>query len=130
MITTGVINTDGTATINLADPLDQEEGFLGQESDFSPLFARWPRFLAHRIRQGIENGEIQNVFLVLQIPTTTPYPGVSGQPPLIGLNTTGAINGLSFVSSDGGATFTRRIDLNFRFSLVLSASPHRWWWDW
>jgi hypothetical protein len=95
---------------------------VGQDNDFSPLFVQHPRQTARRIRRGIENGEITHVFLVLRIPTTTPYPGVSGQPPLIGLNTTGTLFGLSFISSDG-VSFTPVTTLNFRFSLVLSATP-------
>ena len=74
------------------------------------------------MRKGIDDGSIENLFLVLKIPTTTPFPGVSAQPPLIGLNTTGTIFGQSFLSNDG-ITFTRRTDLNFMFSLVLSEPP-------
>ena len=88
MLTTGTINPDGSAAINLSDPLDSDEMFVGQETDFSPFFVKQPRRLANKIRRGIARGEIQNLFLVLRIPTTTPYPGVSGQPPLIGLNVT------------------------------------------
>jgi hypothetical protein len=122
MITTGVVNADGTATIDMDNPLDGETFFVGQDGDAAPLFARRPRQLANIIRQGIARGEISHVFLVLQIPTTTPYPGVSGQPPVVGLSTTAPIFGLSFLSNDG-VTFTRRTDFNFRFSLVLSERP-------
>jgi hypothetical protein len=123
MITTGTINPDGSAAIDLARPLDKDRIFVGQDGDFSPMFVKAPRFLGFKIRRGIERGEIENLFLVIRIPTTTPYPGVSGQPPLVGLNTSGTIFGNSFVSSDGGVTFTPRTDLNFRFSLVLAAKP-------
>jgi len=120
MLTTGTINPDGSATINLTDPLDSDEMFVGQDTDFSPFFVKQPRRLGNKIRRGIAKGEIQNLFLVLRIPTTAPFPGVSGQPPLIGLNATEPILGLSFVSSDGGATFTKVANFNFRFSLVLA----------
>ena len=126
MLTTGTINPDGSAAINLSDPLDSDEMFVGQETDFSPFFVKTPRRLANKIRRGIASGEIQNLFLVLRIPTTTPYPGISGQPPLIGLNVTAPILGLSFVSSDGGATFSKVTNANFRFSLVLAELP-TWW---
>jgi hypothetical protein len=119
-LTTGVINPDGSANINLTMPLARSSGFLGQDGDFAPFYFKDPRGLGRTIRQGINNGTIQNVFLVLRIPTTTPFPGVSGQPPLVGLNTTGTIFGLSFLSNDGGATFNRITNLNFRFSLVVS----------
>ncbi len=126
MLTTGTINPDGSAAINLSDPLDSDEMFVGQETDFSPFFVKQPRRLANKIRRGIASGEIQNLFLVLRIPTTTPYPGISGQPPLIGLNVTAPILGLSFVSSDGGVTFSKVTNANFRFSLVLAELP-TWW---
>lgn len=126
MLTTGTINADGSAAIDLDDPLDSDEMFVGQETDFSPFFIKQPRRLANKIRRGIARGDIQNLFLVLRIPTTTPYPGISGQPPLIGLNVTAPILGLSFVSSDGGATFSKVTNANFRFSLVLAQLP-TWW---
>ncbi|HJP92543.1 MAG TPA: matrixin family metalloprotease [Pyrinomonadaceae bacterium] len=122
-LTTGVINSNGTATIDLVNPLDSAVAFVGQDTDFAPFYFKNPQDLTETVREGIANGSIQNLFLVLQIPSTTPFPGVSGQPPLIGLNTTGTIFGLSFLSSDGGLTFTRRNDLNFRFSLIASKVP-------
>ena len=88
-----------------------------------PLFAKRPRQLARTIRRGIGEGEIENVFLVLRIPTTMPYPGVSGQPPLVGLNNTGTLFGLSYISNDAGVNFSRVSTFNFRFSLVVAAQP-------
>lgn len=72
---------------------------------------------------GLSDGSIENLFLVLQIPATTPFPGVSAQPPLIGLNTSGTIFGLSFLSNDAGVTFNRLNTVNFRFSLIMSEIP-------
>jgi hypothetical protein len=123
MLTTGTINPDGTAAIDLDRPLDFRRHFAAQDNDFSPFFLKHPRLLGWFIRRGIERGDIQNLFLVLRIPTTAPFEGVSGQPPLIGLNITPTIFGLSFTSVDDGLTFTPRTDVNFRFSLVLSAVP-------
>jgi Matrixin len=120
MLTTGVINPDTTATVDLANPLATSIGFLGQETDFSPFYFADPKDMSETIRLGIANGTIQNLFLVIQIPNS-PFPGVSNQPPLLGLNTTGTIFGRSFLSTNGGLTFNRRNDLNFRVSLVLSA---------
>ena len=120
VLTTGVINPDGTANIDLVNPLEVSEGFLGQDRDFASFFFKNPHELGRRVRSGIASGEIQNLFLVLQIPTSTPFPGVSGQPPLIALNNTGTLFGLSFLSNDGGLTFTRIPQFNFRFSLMLS----------
>lgn len=123
MLTTGTINPDGTAAIDLDHPLDFRKDFAAQDNDFSPFFLKHPRLLGWWIRRGIARGEIENLFLVLRIPTTAPFEGVSGQPPLIGLNNTPTLFGLSFTSVDDGVTFTPRADFNFRFSLVLSAVP-------
>jgi hypothetical protein len=62
------------------------------------------------------------------VPTTTPFPGFNGLPPLIGLDGGVATNdvpilGRSFISDDGGATFTQNATFNFRFSLVVSEPP-------
>ena len=120
LLTTGVINPDGTANIDLVHPLASSIGFLGQDGDFAPFYFPEPKELSETVRAGIAAGTIQNLFLVLQLPSSTPFPGISAQAPLIGLNTTGTIFGLSFISNDAGLTFMRRNDLNFRFSLILS----------
>jgi hypothetical protein len=59
------------------------------------------------------------------VPTTTPFPGTSGTPPLIGLDGDPNDNdvpifGLSFFSNDNGVTFRQRTDFNFMFRLVIS----------
>jgi len=120
LLTTGVINPDGTAMIDMANPLATSIGFLAQDEDFAPFYFPDPKELSETIRAGIAAGTIQNLFLVLQLPDSTPFPGISGKPPAIGMSNTGTIYGLSFVSTDAGATFTRRTDRNFRFSLILS----------
>ncbi len=119
MLTTGVINPDTTATIDLFDPLDTSITFLAQDTDFAPFYFKNPHDLSEKIRAGITEGTIENLFLVIQIPAA-PFPGVSNQPPLIGLSTTAPILGRSFLSTNGGATFNRRNDFNFRFSLIAS----------
>ena len=43
MLTTGVVNADGTATIDLAHPLERDSTFVGQDDDFSPFFLKRPR---------------------------------------------------------------------------------------
>jgi hypothetical protein len=123
MLTTGVINPDNTATIDLANPIQETSGFVGQDSDFAPFYFHNPHVVGQQVRDGIASGAIQNLFIVIQIPTTTPFPGISGQPPLLGLNTTGTIFGFSFISDNGGASWTRITNLNFRISLVLSQKP-------
>ncbi|HKR21414.1 MAG TPA: matrixin family metalloprotease [Pyrinomonadaceae bacterium] len=123
MLTTGTVNPDGTATIDLVNPLDKSIMFLGQDTDFAPYYFKNPHDLSPRIFEGMLNGSIENLFLVLEVPAATPFAGVSGQPPLVGLNTTGTIFGLSFLSVDAGASFQRRNTQNFRFSLIASPTP-------
>jgi hypothetical protein len=128
VLTTGTVSGT-TATIDLAHPLAQKNGFVGQENDLAPFYFTFPRALGAVVRNGIERGAIQNLFIVLQVPTTIPFPGVSGLPPLIGLDGAGTANGLpndapifgfSFSSIDGGVTWTQVPNFNFRFSLVTS----------
>jgi hypothetical protein len=128
VLTTGTVN--GTsATIDLAHPLAQQNKFVGQDDDFAPFYFLTPRVLGAVVQKGIEKGMIQNLFIVLQVPTTTPFPGVSGQPPFIGLDGAGTpdgqpndapILGQSFFSPDGGATWVRDARFNYRFSLIVS----------
>ena len=118
----GVVNPDTTATIDLVSPLDTSVTFIGQDLDFAPFYFKNPHDLSEVIRAGIADGSIQNLFLVLQI-NPPPFAGVSNQPPLIGLSTQAPILGRSFLSTNGGLTFTRRNDLNFRFSLIASQIP-------
>jgi len=115
----GVINPDTTATIDLANPLASSITFVAQDTDFAPFYFKNPQDLSPIIYQGIADGSIQNLFLVIQIPPA-PFAGVSNQPPLIGLSSQAPILGRSFLSTNGGATFTRRNDFNFRFSLIAS----------
>jgi Matrixin len=127
-LATGTVNGT-TATIDLARPLAQRSGFVGQDNDLSPLYFLTPSLLGAAVLKGIQRGDIQNLFIVLQVPTTTPFPGVAGQPPFIGLDGSGAVGGQpndapvfnqSFFSSDGGTTWTVDPRFNFRFSLVVS----------
>ena len=119
MLTTGVVNPDTSATLNLATPLRQSTGFLGQDADFAMFYFTEPHDLGKQVRDGIAAGTMGDLFLVLRI-APPPFTGVSAQPPLIGLSTQAPIQGKSFLSTNGGLTFTRRNDLNFRFSLITS----------
>jgi hypothetical protein len=123
MLATGVINPDNTATIDLANPIQETSGFVGQDSDFAPFYFQNPHVVGQQVRDGIASGAIQNLFIVIQIPTTTPFPGISGQPPLLGLNSVATSLGLSFISDNGGTSWTRLGTFNFRISLVLSQNP-------
>ena len=118
-LTTGTINPDGTANINLLTPLESSTGFLGQDNDFAMFYIKNPHDIGEIVRAGIADGTISNLFVTIEI-MPAPFAGVSGQPPLVGLSTQAPILGRSFLSTNGGTTFTRRNDFNFRFSLVLS----------
>jgi hypothetical protein len=124
VLTTGTVS-GRMATIDLARPLAQKNNFVGQDGDLSPFYFLTPHLLGAAVLKGIERGEIQNLFIVLQVPTTTPFPGVHGLPPLIGLeqrlpNDPSNDPSKSFVSNDGGATFVRVPNFNYRFSLIVS----------
>lgn len=124
VLTTGTVSGT-TATIDLNHPLAQKNGFGGQDADFAPLYFNFPRALGAIVQKGIGRGTIQNLFIVLQLPTTTPFPGPSGLPPFIGLDGGVPLNdvpifGQSFISDDGGVTWTQVTNFNFRFSLVTS----------
>jgi hypothetical protein len=118
MLTTGTVNaSDGSVTVDFANPLAVATGFVGQDDDFAPLRFATPARLGRLIRQGIDAGTIENLFLVLQLPTTGPFPGVSGLPPLIGATLPATFQG-SYISDDGVVFTLQPVD--FRFSLVLS----------
>ena len=124
MLAKGTVHPDTTASIDLANPLAHSVGFIGEDDDFSPFYFKNPHELGERIRAGIASGEITDLFMVLRLPTTTPFPGVSNFPPLIGLDGGVAMNdvpifGLSYLSTNG-VTFNRVNTFNFRFSLILS----------
>jgi hypothetical protein len=115
-------------SIDLANPLERMTSFIGQDSDFAHFYFKNSHELGKRVRRGIEDGSIQNLFLVLRTRTDTPFPGVSGQPPFIWLDGTGTPGGmgndvpifnLSYFSPDG-VTFNLDQRFNFMFSLVLS----------
>ncbi|MEK6286263.1 MAG: hypothetical protein AABO57_11020 [Acidobacteriota bacterium] len=126
-LTTGTLSGN-TATLDLINPLARVNGFIGRDNDFAPFYFEAPQDLGKTIRDGIANGTIQELFMVLRLPTTTPFPGVSNIPPLIGLDGSGSATGLpndvpifgfSYLSTNG-VTFNKVVNFNFMFSLILS----------
>jgi hypothetical protein len=114
----------GTATLDLAHPLARATRFIGRDNDFAPFYFPLPNVLGRQVRRGIDRGDIQNLFLVLRLPATTPFPGVSALPPTIGLDGGVATNdvpifGYSYTSPDG-VTWSQVTNFNFRFSLVVT----------
>lgn len=122
-LVTGTVS-GGTATLDLAHPLARVTRFIGRDNDFAPFYFPLPNVLGKLVRKGIDRGDIQNLFMVLRLPTTTPFPGVSATPPTIGLDGGVASNdapifGYSYVSTDG-VTWNQVTNFNFRFSLVVT----------
>jgi hypothetical protein len=76
--------------------------------------------LGRQVRDGIASGAIQNIFMVLRMPTT-PIPNKE----LVAIFDGGVPNndvpifGLSYYSFDG-KTFFQDPNFNYRFSLILS----------
>lgn len=110
-----------TATVDLAEPLAVASGFLGQDADFAPFYLPEGHALAKKVMRGIDDGSITDLFLVLQL-GNSPFPGVSGIPPLIGLDVVGPFRGRSYMSNDG-VTFTQVTTFDFTFSLGWSELP-------
>ena len=113
-----------TATLDLAHPLARATRFIGRDNDFAPFYFPLPHVLGKLVRRGIDRGDIQSLFIVLRLPTTTPFPGVSALPPLLGLDGGVASNdvpifGYSYVSTDG-TTWNQVTNFNFRISLVVT----------
>jgi hypothetical protein len=121
----GRLRPDGSALLDLAAPLRRQAPFLAQDDDFAPLYLERPRQLAARLRRGVASGEIEHLFLVLRAPLDVPFPGVSGRPPVIGLDGPAAGNdvpifGRSWFSSDGAAFFP---DDRFNYMFGLAFTP-------
>lgn len=125
-LVTGTVS-GATASLDLAHPLAKVTRFIGQDNDFAPFYFPLPDLLGRTVKQKIANGQIQNLFMVLRVPTTQPFPGISGLPPVIGLDGGVAGNdapifGFSYTSTDG-VTFNQVNNFNFRFSLIVTKAP-------
>ena len=49
----GVVNPNGTASIDLANPLDHSVAFLAQDTDFAPYYFKNPHDLSETINAGL-----------------------------------------------------------------------------
>lgn len=119
LLTTGRLLTDGGAELDLDRPLRREAPFVGQDDDFASFFFKASAGLGDRVRELIAQGGVEQLFLVLRVPTTTPFPGVSGTPPLVASDR-GApgTRGRSYTSVDG-EVFLPTVQDDFRFDLLL-----------
>jgi hypothetical protein len=115
-LTTGRLNPDGTADIDMNALLQHQSPFLAQDTDFAPFYFKLPTILTLFVRHLLEGQPGTDLFLVLEVPDG-PFPGFSGLPPLIGLDSD--TNGDSFRSDDGGVTFVPEPNpFNYFFELV------------
>jgi len=126
VLTTGIVQTDGTALVDVAHPVRKRAPFIGQDGDFAPYWFELPQLLRLQVGWWLAHGPPdEDLFLVLQIPDE-PWPGFNGLAPAIGLDgVPGGSNdvpifGRSFVSTDG-VLFTPETRFNYMFSLLLSA---------
>lgn len=124
-LTTGRVNVDGSATIHLDRPLARRGFFVGQDTDFTPLYFRAPELLGYFVRLGMAIGLVEDLFLVLEVPRGNHFDADS--PALIGLD--GGVDendvpiaGTSFIAGHGEA-FEPVEDFNFMFKLILSRAP-------
>ncbi len=116
MLTTGRVNPDGTADLQLRWPLSRERNFLAQDNDFAPMYFDAPLAVTLVSKLLLTLSPDTDLFLVLEVPDGG---GVSGFPPLTGLDS-GTV-GSSFISEDGGETFVP--DPSFNYFFELAATP-------
>lgn len=114
-LTTGSLNANGTASINLAAPLAIEAPFASQDTDFGTMFFKNPENLTQAVKNVLSLNPGTDLFMVLEVPAA-PFPGVSNFAPLVGLDNDTV--GSSFVSDDGGVTFNPQAGFNYFFELA------------
>jgi hypothetical protein len=123
LVTTGKVDASGAITaINLDNPLIRRANFVAADNDFAPLFFRHPRATGRQLAKGLAAGEYDSVFLMLRVPTETPFAGNAGLPPFVGLSNAAPVFGNSYTSDDG-VNFQRATAIDFRFSLSFSEKP-------
>ena len=118
LLTTGVINPDNTATIDM-DPRSAAHHCLVVRRRLRSFFFSTGRGSAG----GSDRESATAQYRISSCVADTDCPafhGVSGKAPLWFEHDRDHLC-LSFLSSDGGVTFTKSTDLNFRFSLVSSS---------
>jgi hypothetical protein len=118
LLTTGRLDAAGQPQIDLAQPLRRQALLVGQDRDFSAFVFEDPFELSFEIAKGLHDGTIEDLFLVLQVPTAAPRENPSGRLSLVGSvpeRDPARIN--SYIAFDG-VTFARRATDNFLFRLV------------
>ncbi|HEX4953918.1 MAG TPA: matrixin family metalloprotease [Thermoanaerobaculia bacterium] len=107
-----------TATIDLAHPLRRTWHFAGQNLDYAPYYLEFPRLLGIEVELGAYSSPTKDLFLVLRVPLSTPFPGGDGRPPVVGFSEEDPILGNSYRSADG-VTFAQQ-PIDYLFRLVLT----------
>ena len=80
----GVVNTDGTATLNLTHPLQRRHPFIAQDGDFSPYYFALPKLLSAAVELWLDHGPAdEDLFLILKVPDE-PWPGPGARAPASG----------------------------------------------
>ncbi len=116
MITDGVLNADGTATLALNAPIYSESPFIAQDEDFAPFYLPSASAYGSLIFTWLRFNIIEEVFIVLRVSTTTPFPGASQLPPIFPIDLPG--NGNTFFSPDGATFFPQ--SFNALANLIVS----------
>lgn len=118
LLATGSV-AGSVARIDLDHPLARRAPFIGEDFDFASFYLPDAEGLGREVIAGLEDGNFADLFLVLRVPTATPFPGVNALPPLVGASRLGPLALRSYRSSDG-VTFTLIPDLDFLFRLVTA----------
>src|SRR5262249_4163296 len=71
LFTTGVVNADGSATIDLAAPIERQLNFVGRDFDFAPLWFTNPIGVTQRIRRELGRSKATDSSPVLPLPPHT-----------------------------------------------------------
>jgi hypothetical protein len=119
--TTGRIKSNGTAQIDIASPIEKVQNLIARDFDYTPIYFKDPSNVAAKVGSGINKGKVTDLFLVLRAPK-------SGTQPLIGRDGSNPVHdapiyGYSYMSTDGGKTFTQVKHFNFMFKLIVGQDP-------
>lgn len=115
----------GNAVLDLDDPIAEAAATPGYgagvavaDNDYAPVFFHEPKDVAEDLAEAIDDGA-ESFFLVAELPAS--FPGQLGFPPWIGLDAGQQAGQLdrSWLSDDGGTTFTRQPFWNYMFRLTF-----------
>lgn len=112
-------SVDGTTgNLVVQKMLRKEKSVVGQDFDSTPFFFENANGLSNVVASDLAKGKYADLVLIMELPPG-PFPGVSAFPPLTGLDAS-VPTGTSFISDDGGVTFTPVTTFDFLFDLVFS----------